>query len=86
MPLQAVRCRGPLPGGRSKRCGAAVGLGISLVPKSLQSLQLPGIRYVELSRAHMTDLAIAYRKSESSAAVRAFVAHHRARYPLADFR
>lgn len=64
----------------------AVGLGISLVPKSLQCLQLPGIRYVELSRAHMTDLAIAYRKSEGSAAVRAFIAHHRARYPRPDFR
>ncbi len=64
----------------------AVGLGISLVPKSLQCLQLPGIRYVELSRAHMTDLAIAYRKNEGSAAVRAFIAHHRARYPRSDFR
>jgi DNA-binding transcriptional LysR family regulator len=64
----------------------AVGLGISLVPKSLQCLQLPGVRYVELSRTHMTDLAIAYRKSEGSAAVRAFIAHHRARYPRSDFR
>lgn len=64
----------------------AVGLGISLVPKSLQCLQLPGIRYVELSRAHMTDLAIAYRKSEGSAAVRAFIAHHRAKYPRSDFQ
>jgi len=64
----------------------AVGLGVALVPKSLDCLQLPGIRYVKLSREHMTDLAIAYRKSEGSATVRAFIAHHRAKYPGQDVR
>ncbi len=59
----------------------AVGLGIALVPQSLQCLQLPGVRYVSLARNRVTsDLAVAYRKVEGSAAVRAFVAHHRARY------
>lgn len=56
----------------------AVGLGVSLVPESLQCVKLPGIRYVSLSGCSVTsDLAIAHRRSESSSVVRAFVAHHR---------
>jgi DNA-binding transcriptional LysR family regulator len=61
----------------------AVGLGIALAPQSLQCLQLPGVRYVSLARNRVTsDLSIAYRKVEGSPAVRAFLAHHRARYAI----
>lgn len=56
----------------------AVGLGVALVPKSMECLKLPGVRYVPTTKSRVTsDLAIAYRKTESSAAVRAFVAFHR---------
>lgn len=59
----------------------AVGLGVAIVPKSLECLRLPGVRYMEFSDSRaQTDLAIAYRKTEASAAVRAFIAHHRALY------
>ncbi|KQQ59608.1 LysR family transcriptional regulator [Rhizobium sp. Leaf311] len=56
----------------------AVGIGIALVPESLQCLCLPGIRYLQLiDNDVMTDLAVVYRKTESKPAVRAFIAHHR---------
>lgn len=56
----------------------AVGLGIALVPRSLECLRLPGVRYVSLLDNRMTsDLAVAYRKTERSPAVKAFVAHTR---------
>lgn len=59
----------------------AVGIGVAIVPKSLECLRLPGVRYVAFSDSRAkTDLAIAYRKTEASAAVRAFIAHHRALY------
>ncbi|MGE7368431.1 LysR family transcriptional regulator [Neorhizobium sp. NPDC001467] len=59
----------------------AVGLGAAIGPQSLSCLQLPGVRYLRLVRNPVTsDLAIAYRKTESSPAVRAFVAHQRAKY------
>lgn len=59
----------------------AVGLGAAVGPQSLSCLQLPGVRYLRLTRNRVTsDLAVAYRKTESSAAVRAFVAHQRAKY------
>lgn len=56
----------------------AVGLGIALVPKSLDCLRLPAIAYVPISGSRVTsDLAVAYRKTEASPAVRAFIAHCR---------
>jgi DNA-binding transcriptional LysR family regulator len=59
----------------------AVGLGAAIGPQSLSCLQLPGVRYLRLLRNRVTsDLAVAYRKTEGSAAVRAFVAHQRAKY------
>lgn len=57
----------------------AVGLGIAVGPRSLSCLQLPGVRYVPLVSEVTSDLTVAYRKTEASAAVRAFIAHHRAR-------
>lgn len=57
----------------------AVGLGIAIGPASLSCLQLPGVRYVPLVSNVTSDLAVAHRKTEASAAVRAFIAHHRAR-------
>ncbi len=59
----------------------AVGLGVAIVPKSLECLRLPGVRYAVFSDSRaQTDLAVAYRKTEASAAVRAFISHHRALY------
>lgn len=56
----------------------AVGLGIAIGPQSLNCLQLPGLRYVPLASSGVTsDVAIAYRKTEASPAVRAFISHHR---------
>lgn len=57
----------------------AVGIGIALVPKSLDCLRLPGVRYLPLiDNDVMTDLEVVYRKTESKPAVRSFIAHHRA--------
>jgi DNA-binding transcriptional LysR family regulator len=59
----------------------AVGLGIALVPKSLECLRLPGVRYVGTSNARpTTSVAMAHRKTEGAPAVRAFIAHQRALY------
>ncbi|MEB2844199.1 LysR substrate-binding domain-containing protein [Endobacterium cereale] len=59
----------------------AVGLGAAVGPQSLSCLQLPGVRYLQLLRNRVSsDLAVAYRKTEGSAAVRAFIAHQRAKY------
>lgn len=59
----------------------AVGLGAAIGPQSLSCLRLPGVRYLRPLRNRVTsDLAVAYRKTEISAAVRAFVAHQRAKY------
>lgn len=56
----------------------AVGLGIALVPKSLDCLMLPTIRYVPIIDNNVTsDLAIAHRKTEASPAVRAFITYNR---------
>jgi DNA-binding transcriptional LysR family regulator len=59
----------------------AVGLGIAIGPRSLSCLQLPGVRYIPLTSTVTSDLSIAYRKTEASPAVRAFIAHHRTRAP-----
>lgn len=57
----------------------AVGIGIALVPKSLDCLRLPGVRYLPLLDNDVkTELAVVYRKNESNPAVKAFIAHHRA--------
>ena len=56
----------------------AVGFGVALVPKSFEVAGLPGVRYLQLSDCDTTsDLAVAYRKTEASPAVRAFVLHSR---------
>uniref|UniRef100_UPI003138C16C LysR substrate-binding domain-containing protein n=1 Tax=Azorhizobium sp. AG788 TaxID=2183897 RepID=UPI003138C16C len=56
----------------------AVGLGIALVPKSLDCLRLPGVQYRNIRGIQtMSELAIAHRKSELSAAVRAFIKFNR---------
>lgn len=55
----------------------AVGIGIALVPQSLECLRLPGVRYLPLiDNDVMTDLAVVYRKTENNPAVKAFIAHH----------
>ncbi|MBA8903883.1 LysR substrate-binding domain-containing protein [Phyllobacterium sp. P30BS-XVII] len=57
----------------------AVGLGIALVPKSLDCLHLPGIRYIPIIDNKTTsELAVAHRKTEASPTVRAFILHNRA--------
>jgi DNA-binding transcriptional LysR family regulator len=54
----------------------AIGAGVAIVPKSLECVQLPGIRFVPLPHSQVTsDLMVAYRKTEASPAVRAFIAH-----------
>ena len=56
----------------------AVGIGIALVPKSMDCFRLPGLRYVPLIDNDVTtDLAVVYRKSDVNPSVRAFIAHHR---------
>lgn len=45
----------------------AVGIGIALVPKSMDCFRLPGVRYVSLDDNDVTtDLAVVYRKNESN--------------------
>ncbi|WP_454851984.1 LysR family transcriptional regulator [Rhizobium binxianense] len=62
----------------------ALGLGVAIVPKSLDCLRLPGTCYVAISDTRITsDLAVAHRKTEPSPAVRAFIAHCR-RTPKGD--
>jgi len=52
----------------------AVGLGLALVPASMRCLQLPGVRYVNLANSQTTsNLAVAYRRAETSTPVRAFI-------------
>jgi DNA-binding transcriptional LysR family regulator len=54
----------------------AIGAGVAIVPKSLECVRLPGIRYIALPHSHVTsDIVVAYRKTEASPAVRAFIAH-----------
>lgn len=55
----------------------AVGLGVALVPKSLDCLQLPGVNYIKILDTPITsDLAVAYRTAERVPAVRAFIEQH----------
>ena len=56
----------------------AVGLGVALVPKSMECLQLPGVRYLPLLGTGIkSEVAAVFRKTEASPAVRAFVAQQR---------
>jgi len=48
---------------------------VALVPKSMNAVGLPGICYVDVSGITTTsDVAIAFRKSESSQAAKSFIA------------
>jgi DNA-binding transcriptional LysR family regulator len=61
---------------------ASAGLGLGLVPAPLAKVALPGIEYRPLSDVNrMSDLALLYRKRETSGAVKAFL--NVARQPLA---
>lgn len=60
----------------------AVGLGVAIVPRSVSCVTLPGVCYREFSgHAIMADLSIAFRKSDPSEAVRAFVKYSRSKWP-----
>jgi DNA-binding transcriptional LysR family regulator len=53
-----------------------LGVGVALVPRSFQCVQLPGITYTRLKGCSVTsDLAIAYRKVEPSPVIKGFIAH-----------
>jgi DNA-binding transcriptional LysR family regulator len=53
----------------------AAGLGISIVPASLQRMQMDGVVYCRLktSRKLVAPLSLALRRTEPSSAVRRFV-------------
>lgn len=56
----------------------AVGLGVAIVPKSLDCLQLPGIVYRPVNGVDTcSEIDVAFRRNESSASVRAFILHCR---------
>jgi DNA-binding transcriptional LysR family regulator len=55
-----------------------IGTGIALVPQSMSRVELPDIHYRPLRSVTITsDVAIAYRKGESSPATKAFIGRHR---------
>jgi DNA-binding transcriptional LysR family regulator len=56
----------------------AAGIGVSLVPASVQRLALEGVAYRPVTGAPAADLAAVTRVGDESALVRAFVAHVRA--------
>ena len=51
----------------------SVGLGVAIVPKSVQNLQRAMVRYRDLAPTAMTELALAYDGDNSSAVLRSFV-------------
>ncbi len=56
----------------------AIGAGVTIVPKSMERVDFPGVRHVPLAGLEVTsDLAVAYRKIDPSPAVKAFVAMSR---------
>lgn len=56
----------------------AVGLGVALVPQSLRSIQVPGLRYKPIAgEPILAELAVAFRRSEPSPVARAFAQHAR---------
>lgn len=58
----------------------SVGLGVALVPQSLQCIQLPSICYRPLSDVRpRSELAVAFRRSDASVVVRDFIAATRRR-------
>ncbi|MDR6665052.1 LysR substrate-binding domain-containing protein [Rhizobium sp. 1399] len=55
-----------------------IGTGIALVPQSMSRVELPDIHYRPLQSVTVTsDVAIAYRKGESSPATKAFIGRYR---------
>ncbi len=55
-----------------------IGTGIALVPQSMSRVELPDIHYRPLRSVTVTsDVAIAYRKGESSPATKAFIGRYR---------
>ena len=53
----------------------SVGLGVALVPQSVQCIQLPNVVYRPIAgAAPKAELALAYRRNDGSAAVRHFIA------------
>lgn len=56
----------------------SIGLGVAIVPSSLERLKLPGLICKKLPGVKITaDLSIAYRSHESSPAALAFISHVR---------
>lgn len=55
-----------------------VGLGIALVPRSMECMRLPGIVYRPVTPSTVpTEIAMAYRRNESTPAAREFIDHCR---------
>lgn len=55
-----------------------VGLGVALVPRSMECMQLPGIVYRELAPpATRSDISAVFRRNEAAPAANAFIAHCR---------
>lgn len=55
-----------------------VGLGVALVPASMECMQLPGIIYRELaSPATRSEISAVYRRNEAAPSANAFIAHCR---------
>lgn len=60
----------------------AAGLGVTLVPASLRSLQRPGVVYRSFADpAPITELTLAYRSADDSPTLQAFLAAARETYP-----
>ena len=56
----------------------AAGIGVSLVPASVQRLALDGVAYRPVGGAPAAELAAITRADDGSPLVRAFIAHARA--------
>ena len=55
-----------------------VGLGVALVPRSMECMQLPGIVYRSLSSpATRSEISAVFRRNEAAPAANAFIAHCR---------
>ena len=61
----------------------AIGLGVSVVPASLQRVRLPGIVYLPLAgTAPFAEMAAAVRRGSNAPAVRRFIDHLRRGRPI----
>lgn len=61
----------------------SIGVGVALVPSSAKCIQLPDVHFAEIGGASVfAELAVAFRKGDMSAAVRAFV-HNARRFAVA---